>query len=189
MTFQKGSPEDLLGRQGEDCVRDYLRKQGFYVLEANEINKLGAPMASNQGDSIILPDLLTMKDGVSKWCEVKTKSHPAPPPWDKTLLQHGISTKHFENYLKIETESHITGWLYIVEIESKCLLYQTFIKLKGNIDHKGDMCSKKERESGIKPYEHVFFNRDIFIEEKIVSLPNFIKIEPRADSTIRRLNK
>lgn len=183
MTIDKQSPEWLLGKQGEFCVTEYLRKQGYYVLETADLDKFGAPIIKNFQSQIILPDKLILKNGESRWCEVKTKTHPTP--WDGKL-QHGISANHYKHYLKLQTESKIEGWLYIVELEGKCLLSQAFNNLV--VHHDNLMCNEKEKEGGIKPYLHVFFNRDLFIEEKLSLLPN-IKIIPRAESTLNRLDK
>lgn len=149
------SDEAKLGEQGESVIEKWLRDNGFFVLPSSDYNKFGAPMMKGKAQKIILPDKLVARSGRSKWVEVKTKSRAS---WTlKTQrYEHGMPTRHWQDYLKCQEKSGIEGWLAILEIEARVILLACLDDLKSCIRHS---------QIGGRP--HVFFPCDSFLHYNV----------------------
>lgn len=110
-----------LGREGEGIAREWLVRQGYWVIPASLIDNGGAPALVGYINSqeppvgITLPDVLAFQGQSARWVEVKVKSR-------STLNQvrrreeHGIEERHWQSYMDCVRQTGIPGALAIVEV-------------------------------------------------------------------------
>lgn len=93
----------LGGENGERLISKLLIHDGWAVIDVNELGQDGAPTIKFNGDEIVLPDLIAIKNGGWAFFEVKTKED-GPNPIRKRggRLQHGFNKRHYEHYTKVE---------------------------------------------------------------------------------------
>lgn len=162
------------GRWGETVATEYLKQEGWYVVQAADIRtERGGPRAIAEHTSSVLPDLLALKGGISRWCEIKVKDSPIifRNNWQP---RHGIDTPYWDHYLTVERESGIDGYLYIIELSemegghiNPHLLVQSIRILSSNIASPNGILSPGEH--GKFPYGGTFWARGAF--ELLGNLP------------------
>lgn len=102
------------GQHGEHVVAKWLGLRGYYVTPTSMIveRQLRSPSLVNRhdGSRSVLPDFMASRSGASKWVEVKTKTKDA---FHNKTQEHrqGISSRHFDDYLFVQRESGIPGYL------------------------------------------------------------------------------
>jgi hypothetical protein len=127
MSFQYGSPEAAFGRSAELMVRDILIERGWKLVMACEFNGLlediPPMLATKPGESLVLPDILGVKDMKIAWFEVKAKLHSETyRNWDNKEV-HGISLRQFDNYRDIHYLFNCPVYILIVEVEGRRVLF------------------------------------------------------------------
>lgn len=129
----RSGPEWDQGEWGEREVRAYLERSGQYVVPASLIDNGGAPMAiSLVRANLVLPDVLTIGGGGSAWWEVKTKT--VARKYQKTgAWRHGVDKRCWLDYLTVEEESGLPGWLAIVQRRPPRLLAAPFERLRRRV--------------------------------------------------------
>ena len=121
-----------LGRTGEKLVSEILQEKGWHVIPSydysgDENNK--APKLQGIRSSFILPDLDVSKNGKRFWIEVKTKSQ-ASYTRITGQFEHGIPTKHFRHYQKIQEITGTKVGLCIYEINTGNILGENLDRLE-----------------------------------------------------------
>lgn len=102
------------GQQGERVVAPWLGRRGYFVTPTASIidPRYRAPSLVNEysGGRKVLPDFLASLGGRSRWVEVKTKSRDV---YFQKTREHrqGIATRLFDDYLFVEKETGIEGFL------------------------------------------------------------------------------
>lgn len=144
------------GEWGEKTVRRWLeRDMGYFVVPTNMIEDGGAPALTAHLKRLVLPDHLAFGNGGGLWVETKMKREPL---YYQKLRQfhHGIEERLWVQYLEVEQETKLPGWLAIVQMNPPKLLFQSFNLLsKWVYPHTGST----------DPYggkRMVFFNADDF---------------------------
>lgn len=129
-TFRE-SPSFIRGRRGEQLIKRWLQKRGWWVIPSYDYtgeNDDKAPRMQGLSSSLVIPDLDIAKDGLRRWAEVKTKTKALE--WRKTgELQHGIDLRHYEEYLKVQSLSGTHVWLFIVEENTQTILAESLDRL------------------------------------------------------------
>lgn len=113
----RDSAEFRKGRSGEVVVAEFLKSQGYWVVPSYDYsgedgNK--APRMSGVAGFLVIPDLDVCKNGTRFWCEVKTKDK-ATLHKKTGVYEHGISSRHYRDYLRVERQSGCQVVLFIVE--------------------------------------------------------------------------
>lgn len=117
MNVYDDTPAGRLGKAAERLVRaDYLRR-GCYVLDAYAIREGGAPLfTAPDGRRLRVPDLLLAKAHIPRWVEVKCKRRPVL--YQRTRQwRTGIGVPQWNDYLQIEGETGIAGWLAMLHLQ------------------------------------------------------------------------
>ena len=130
----KETEEYRLGHTGELIIANLLKKRGWYIIPSYDYsgddgNK--APRMQGAMDSFVLPDLDVCKDGKRKWAEVKTKTE-ATFTRKTNRFEHGLPTRHFDDYKKIQEITGCKVWLFVYENVTGEVLYQSIDKLEVN---------------------------------------------------------
>jgi hypothetical protein len=103
------------GRAGERDVREWLKRQGAWVVPTADIENGGAPVLEGLFARAILPDILVSIRGHSWWVDVKTKSdstkHRITGVWE-----HGCQTAHWADYRACQEQTGIPGYLCVYEL-------------------------------------------------------------------------
>jgi len=163
-----------LGSEGEDVVRQWLKKQGYVILPSSLIETGKAPMLEGEVSRTILPNNLTWLQKRAGWIEVKTKSHPTKHENPPRRYEHGLPLRHWNAYLNIQEETAIPVSLAILEIESGLLLMQYVDKLAMN-----------KRGFYMDGEPHIYLSRDDFDMIPInLNLPD--PIQPLAERTLKQ---
>jgi hypothetical protein len=129
----RDSDEFRRGRNGEQLVARHLIQAGWYVIPSYDYSGEDgskAPLMRGLHDSFVIPDLDTGKDGRRVWVEVKTKKQASPRWTEGDRPYHGISLKHWRDYLEIERITGCAVYLIIYEECSGEFLCQSVKKLK-----------------------------------------------------------
>jgi len=145
------SAKDIIGKKGEDIVKEFLKKQGYLILPSSLIQDNGAPVLDGEKLKIILPNNLTWKDKQPGWVEVKTKSfatyHRTPP----RRWEHGLPLRHWEAYQRVQEFTNIKVSLAVLELDTKLLLIAILEHLEPN-----------KRIFPMQGELHIFLARDDF---------------------------
>jgi len=133
-------PEFILGSNGERLVAEFLQEKGFYVIPSYDYSgedNSKAPKMQGKKTAYVIPDLDICRAGLRRWVEIKTKTEAVP--FRKTgELQHGIDVRHFESYLKVQSESGNEVFLAIYELTPRpVILIASLAHLEANVDHRG----------------------------------------------------
>lgn len=116
-------PTTVIGRLGEVAAANEFRSDGYGVIASYKYNgkDTEAPALELSDRREILPDLDTCKAGRRRWIEIKTYAQAI---WNRTLgiHVHGITCRHFENYVAVELETGSEVWLAINELDSGLLV-------------------------------------------------------------------
>jgi len=104
------------GRWGETVLGEYLKSQGWQIIRLGDIKTAhGGPRAEGENTSTVLLDLMRIKDGITRFVEVKVKDSPVV--WrDRKEYREGIDLPYWRDYLKVQSESGIQGDLAIIEV-------------------------------------------------------------------------
>jgi hypothetical protein len=110
-------PETIRGRRAELAVSRWLQQtRGWHVLPAYDYAGQGerkAPRLEGLPTSLVVPDLLAARQGVSAWFEVKLKTHA-----DYTYLtgrqETGIALRLWNHYLEVQALTGLRVWLVFV---------------------------------------------------------------------------
>ena len=97
-------------------MRSWLMSQGFFIVATSLINEGGAPLLRGIREAFILPDNLAMRDGLSRWIEVKTKTRPTYQR-NRRRFEHGIPARHWRHYRDVVAHTGIPGTLAILQLE------------------------------------------------------------------------
>lgn len=151
----KDSPEWRLGRWGENHVRQWFERCGYFVVPTNCIEDGGAPRLTGLLDSYVLPDIQVAYEGVLRWVECKTKTRAC---WYQKAgeWRHGIGLRLWLDYLAVEHATGLPGHLAIVQLQpERMLLMAPFSVLAQDAQkYHGDAMPRGERM--------VWFNVDRF---------------------------
>lgn len=127
-------PEFRLGRTVEEGIARIMMKCGWrvnptYAYSGEEGNK--APKALFiGGPEYVLPDLMVMRDGVTRWVEVKAKTK-ANYRRDANYFEHGVDFDNWLDYQRIEDESGNAVYLCIFENDTGQVYIAPLSHLKG----------------------------------------------------------
>lgn len=111
------------GRLGESAIAQWLRRRGWHVLPAYEIeiaSGKGPRLFMAEGSpakELITPDLLALRDGVFLWCEAKHKSVFSWYNKDK-CWNTGVDKRHFDDYVEVQRITSVPVWLLFLHRES-----------------------------------------------------------------------
>jgi len=121
----------LKGLHAQEIVAELLTRAGCYVIKSYDYSgKDGnkAPRMFGAMQSYILPDLDVARNGKRWWAEVKYKDHPNL--WRKTnTLEHGIDKRHYDHYLRVQSETGCHVWLFVFEESSQIVLAESLDRL------------------------------------------------------------
>lgn len=117
-------PQAMFGRLGEICAAREFRRDGFGVIASFKYSGADdneAPAIEVENRREIVPDLDICARGERFWVEVKTYKEAA---WNRRYRcwTHGISVRHFDNYLAVEQRTGSAVFLAINELGSGSLL-------------------------------------------------------------------
>lgn len=120
------------GAAGELLIVKFLQKNGCFIVPSYEFtgrenNK--APRLLGMQSSYVLPDLDVSSSGGRFWAEVKTKKEPTYHR-NTECWEHGIPTRHYCDYKKVEAITRCPVWIFIYEEDSKNILFQSLQKLE-----------------------------------------------------------
>ena len=124
MSALRDTDEFKRGRSGECVFAGWFRQRGCFVIPSYDYSGEDGDKAPKMDDanlSLVIPDLDVAKAGTRWWVEVKTK-------WKADFyrkgrrLEHGISKRHYEHYLRVQRESGTPVWLCIYEERDGYLL-------------------------------------------------------------------
>lgn len=83
-----------------------------------------APKIQGAHDGIVLPDLGIAQAGNMKWAEVKAKGRPTFTRKTGTY-DHGIGYRKWCHYIRIQKETGVHVWLFIIEEDTQRLLAES----------------------------------------------------------------
>lgn len=151
------SDEYRRGQKGERLVEVFIQRCDWMTMPARKFTGEGAPTLQRLHEHTVLPDVLAVHDGTSRFVEVKTKTVPFEMRKTGEVF-HGIGFKSWQAYRDAKRETGLDVWLFIYEIESGTLLRAEIDDL-GQID---DMVL--EGDAGYDDYgeEMAFWHRDKF---------------------------
>lgn len=113
-------PETVRGRRAELAVSLWLqRTRGWHVLPAYDYAGQGekkAPRLEGLPQSLVVPDLLGAKDGMTAWFEVKLKTH-ADYTYMTGRRETGIALRLWNHYLEVQALTGLRVWLVFVHEE------------------------------------------------------------------------
>jgi hypothetical protein len=147
-------PQWDLGRGGEQLIKRWLRRHGFYVLPAADIATVGAPAFDGPHEIVIVPDFLAARGGASRFVELKTKTRATFYRKGRSW-QHGMRLAHWRAYQQVEELTGSPCFLAVLELESGLVLMQS-------IQHLGDVERVYDGNGMPDGKPHVFFPRDAF---------------------------
>lgn len=126
--------ETKRGRDGEDIAIDFLERNGWGCVNTSRASGDGPAMLTSITDNTIIPDLLTSRDGVSRWVEVKAKD-----PYDPSekgindVPQQGIEIRQWEDYIKVQDLTGLDTWVFIYEPELETLCIRSVRWMAENV--------------------------------------------------------
>lgn len=113
--MKPSGPEWVFGENMELVVSNYYAARGWLVMPLRLIENGGAPRAVGLAKSFVLPDLQVARGGVVRWVEVKGKGRIVK--YQKAReFRTGIEERLWNDYLHIETESGVPGYLAMVHL-------------------------------------------------------------------------
>ena len=96
----KQTEEWRFGREVEEYVIAWRKRQGLWIIRTHAISTGGAPMLEGYDGKDILPDILSGRDGVAGLLEIKGKSRIT---WNTKYqrYEHGIPLKNWLSYIRV----------------------------------------------------------------------------------------
>ena len=142
----RDSSEWRLGRWGENEVRSWFERCGWFVVPTNCIEDGGAPMLTGLLEARVLPDLQVARAGSMRWVEVKTKTR-ACYYQKASQWRHGIGLRVWLDYVAVEHKTGQEGHLAIIQLRpERMLLLATFAALSIDAQkYHGDAMPNGER--------------------------------------------
>jgi hypothetical protein len=119
------------GRSGEQIVAERLKRKGCFIIPSYDYSGEDndkPPRLQGLLRSAIIPDLDVSRAGRRIWVEVKTKRRA---DWTRVTqrLEHGISLRHYNEYLDVQAITGTAVWLAIYEEETGDVLVQKLADL------------------------------------------------------------
>lgn len=171
----RSTPEFEQGWSGERILLEWLRKRGWNVLAVcdftgREANK--APRIHTLSGWLTAPDFLVWSEGCIRWLELKTKTK-AVCFRSRREWRHGISERHWKDYLEVERVTNIPGYLAIFEKEvaedprCPCLKKETFDdRFSAKLVARFSDLTKVAKKAFSTKAGDVMFPRDSFVHIK-----------------------
>lgn len=134
------SPEFARGRAGEKIVASILMRRGWFIVPSYDYSGKDddqAPKMERGGERLIIPDLDICREGERRWAEVKTKGQPTLHRMSG-VLEHGISIRHRDHYLRVQRESGCKVWLFIYEEQTGEVIYALLDELEPGREWRGN---------------------------------------------------
>ena len=115
--------DDLLkrGLKGENLVREWLKRRGFYVLPTSLIENDGAPALEGHLKGIIASNNLVAREGETFWAEIKTYQR-ATFNQKRHRDEHGIPIRLWDQYIEGQHITGIPGYLFILQLNEHLIL-------------------------------------------------------------------
>lgn len=163
------------GQNGENVVKQWLGRQGYFVVPTADIidRRFRAPSLVNDysGGRKVLPDFLASCGG-SRWVEVKTKTKDVL--FNKSgEYRQGIAERLFQDYLFVQSETRIPGYLAFLVVGSPP------VKLRiGSLQ----LLDQHKRRGTMQNVPHVFWPIDIFETHELVD-QDLVMLCPAAQPT------
>lgn len=120
------------GAIGERVGRDWLKKNGYHILNASAIENGGAPLLESTIVDIISPDILAAIGGGSLWVDVKTKRRTTRNA-KRNRFETGCAMRHFLAYKEVARVTGIPGALLFIHLEEKTLDFATLEWLESDM--------------------------------------------------------
>lgn len=124
MSDIRNSPQFIRGRYAEHIVAGWLQSRGWHIIPSYDFSgEEGQKSPKLQGltSGYAIPDLDACRSGKRYFVEVKAKA-TAPFYRIKGIHTHGISSRLYEDYKKVEQITGSEVWLIIYEEDTGCLL-------------------------------------------------------------------
>lgn len=121
------------GDKGQRLVARWLADGHWWVVPSYDYSGTSgdkAPRMFSRSGQLVLPDLDACKDGRRIWVEVKTKDRATFHIKTRTL-EHGFSSRHFEQYLGVEEISGTRVFILFVEMDGGRMLGNWLQSLRG----------------------------------------------------------
>jgi hypothetical protein len=163
MPFRK-TPAFLSGCAGEQRVAAFLQARKWFILPAYDYSGPAgdrAPKLQGVHAGIVMPDLFLAAGGRTKWAEVKCKGAPTFTVITHTL-DHGIGLRKWRHYMRCQEVTGVFVWLFILEVDSQTLRFQSLDKLGVGRIYPGDQ---------MDPGGMMFWSIDKFGFEKLDAIP------------------
>jgi len=114
----------MFGNAAVEVWRAYFERHGLYVVRVDKIEDQGAPMATREDDKLVLPDLQVFGNTFHGWVEIKAKtSHTFYNA--KHQFRTGIEERLWLQYLRVEKESGLPGYLAMTFQKGARLMFQS----------------------------------------------------------------
>jgi len=110
-----------LGLQGEALVREWYKRQGYFVLPVSLINNGGAPALEGYVRKVIVANHLAFKGADQRWVEVKTYAR-ASFNQQRHRWEHGVPQRLWLHYLEGQALTHIPGYLTILQVNKRLIM-------------------------------------------------------------------
>jgi hypothetical protein len=127
-------PEYVKGDTSQRLCADFLMSRGWYVIPSYDFTaeETKAPRMQGTRDSFVLPDLDVSKSACRRWVEVKYKRSAT---WTRKTrrLEHGIDTRLYSHYLRVEAETGCELWIAVHEGVTEKLLARRVSDLSPHI--------------------------------------------------------
>jgi len=107
------------GAKAEFVVAEMLKSDGWHIAYASNLDGIaggdGAPLVRGGDDRKIMPDIHAMKDGRTRWVEVKLKRSGAEWIHKNEQYEHFIDGPNWKSYHEVRSASGCEVWLFIIE--------------------------------------------------------------------------
>ena len=120
------TPEGKLGKEGEEWVLEWRRKNNIYVMPATDYSGADGtkvPMIRTWNKNLILPDFYCAKNGASWWDEAKAKSNSLKWRMEGGREYHGIEERQLHHYQEVNQITGLPVGLVVYEKSTRTYLY------------------------------------------------------------------
>lgn len=129
----ENTDEYRLGEAGERLVEEFLQRCLWATIPKRKYAGEGAPMLEGTDVQTILPDIEAVKDGETRYVEVKTKSTYHVQRNKDNEKRHGIGFRSWRHYCDIQRDTGNEVWLFIYEVDTGTLCCASLDKLSDAI--------------------------------------------------------
>lgn len=109
-----------MGQVGESVISRWLQARGHSVFPAYQVEKQTGkgPQLFCQSKNLVLPDLLTFRNGEIRWFEAK---HKTCFTWHRITRRWvtGIDLRHYDEYREVAEKTKLPVWLLFWHPQSK----------------------------------------------------------------------